>query len=86
MLNSDKDESYGYGLDLLAGVEYRLYKNVILSGEYGFSVEFQSGKYKYIDKQIYEDTSENRISERTGEKDVISLDTMSVILGIAIFF
>lgn len=79
-----KTNSTGFGLDILAAVEYRLTNNVVFSGEYGINfiseiVDIEEEiKYKY-------QTSEN-IQLDSGTIERISIRGSNVSLGLTIFF
>ena len=79
-------EGLGYGLDLIVGVEYYLYKNVIISGEYGVNFSLTFTDYEEIQHK-YDSYGERFITRRQNrESKLYKIDSQNVNLGIAIFF
>ena len=76
----DKDKTTGYGLDLILGVEYQLFTNVILSGEYGMTFLKETSEIDYEVTEV--GTSVNYINKQTGDRDRLSIRN----LGVAVFF
>jgi hypothetical protein len=81
-----KTTSTGYGLDLLCGVEYELAENILISGEYGLSLEKEKSNIDRTDSYIYEDPSQNSIRKQNGTGDTFSISDSNVKLGISVFF
>ncbi|HSP86705.1 MAG TPA: hypothetical protein VLN45_01115 [Ignavibacteriaceae bacterium] len=81
---SSKNESFGYGLDLIFGVEYKLASNIVLSGEYGITLENENSEIDYITTEI--NNGQTRIRSEIGDRDRFSLRGSSVNLGVAFFF
>ncbi len=81
---TDKDKTISYGLDIILGVEYRLFTNVILSGEYGLTFSTESSKIETEMTQIGD--SINRTSKQKGDRDRFIIRGTGVNLGISIFF
>lgn len=79
-----KNDVTGFGLDLLVDVEYRLTKNVVLSGEYGFVLTSESTEFE--DKVVYDYESYQNVRSESGTRDRISLRGSIVSLGLTIFF
>jgi len=82
---SEKDKATGFGLDLIMGVEYSLSDNIILSGEYGFTILKETRDIEDITYDIYRDPSQNSISKSSGTLDELRIYGLGVNLGIAIF-
>jgi len=81
----DMTKTFGYGFNLLFGVEYALSKNVVLSGEYGFTLLIESGDSERIENYYYYEDRPDRIYENTNEIDKFSLKGIGVNLGISVF-
>ena len=81
-----KDKSTGFGLDLILGVEYILTDNIILSGEYGLTIDKENSDIDEADNYIYSDVTQNRISTQKGKRDILIINGMGVNLGISFFF
>jgi len=82
----DSEKGYGFGIDFLVGVEYKLYKNIILSGEYSLGISKDNTEFEIMKSTIYKDGRPNIIVETIGEKNIIKLKETRVNLGISIFF
>jgi len=80
------ENGLSYGIDLIAGVEYKLTKNVIISGESGIYFGIYNSEYERIEILMYEDESRNQIKEVTADSDKIKLGELSVNLGISVYF
>jgi opacity protein-like surface antigen len=81
----EKNKTTGFGLDLLLGVEYSLSDNIILSGEYGFTILKETGDIEDIAYDIYSDPSQNSVSKSSGTVDELRIGGLGVNLGIAVF-
>ncbi|QQS34817.1 MAG: outer membrane beta-barrel protein [Ignavibacteriales bacterium] len=82
----DKEDRTGYGLDLLLGVEYNPFDNIVVSGEYGLSISKDKADLERLEKNIYRDGSPERIYKESGERDRLLIRGLGVNLGVAIFF
>lgn len=82
----DKNKRTGYGLDLLLGVEYNPFENVVLSGEYGLSFSNEKSDFESFQKNVYHDGSPERIYKEAGVYDRFVIKGLGVNLGIAVFF
>jgi len=81
---STDNKSFGYGLDLILGVEYELATNVVISGEYGLTILNENSEFE---NEMTEVTGgQNRVDKESGNRDRFSLRGSSVNLGIAVFF
>jgi hypothetical protein len=81
-----KSTSTGFGLDLILGVEYKLIKNVILSGEYGMAITKENSEFDFSSVEDYLNGASSRIRKSNGESDSFSLRGMNVNLGLSVFF
>jgi hypothetical protein len=84
--NVRNENGISFGIDLVAGVEYWLAKNVVISGESGIYFAMNNSEYEKIDNLIYEDESLNQINEVTADSKRTRIDDLSVNLGISVFF
>lgn len=82
----DKEDRTGYGLDLLLGVEYNPFDNIVLSGEYGLSVAKDKTDVERNEKSIYHNGSPDRIYNESGNRDRLLIRNLGVNLGITVFF
>lgn len=82
----EKTETTAYGLDLILGVEYKLFENVILSGEYDIALAKESSDIEFIGSDIYNDPTQNRIRKQSGTENGFSVNGTGVNMGISIFF
>lgn len=82
----NKSKSTGFGLDIIFGVEYELAENVLLSGEYGLTIERINSDIDNSTEYIYDVESLNRIISESGTRNISSIKGIGVNLGIAIFF
>ncbi|MBK7103809.1 MAG: hypothetical protein IPH62_00795 [Ignavibacteriae bacterium] len=85
-IRKSSEKGLNYGIELLMGVEYKLYKNVFLSGEYGLALTLGNLDIKTIENTIFDDPSSNYINEKTGQKNIKYLSGVGVNLGLSIFF
>lgn len=78
------DKTIGYGVDLLIGVEYGLFDNVLITGEYGVSFNFENYETNLERTEITDfDTNFSKIS---GDGNDFAIMKSGVFLGLAIFF
>lgn len=82
--SSEKEKSYGYGIDLIGGVEYRLFDNVFLSGEYGITLSKESGEIEYESTEVF--ATETRVNRIAGDRNRLLIRGLGVNLGISVFF
>jgi opacity protein-like surface antigen len=81
---TEKNKGTGFGLDLILGVEYKLASNVILSGEYGVSMQRDNSDIEYTMTDEYE--TYTHTSSEIGERNRTVIKGLGVNLGIAVFF
>ncbi len=81
-----KRKTFGFGIDLILGVEYDLSDNVILSGEYGLTISKSKTDIEDYSYYIYRDGSPDRTSKEEGNVDSFSMNGLGVKLGISVFF
>lgn len=77
-------DGFTFGAELISGVEYRLAKNVIISGEYGLILQKEKSETKTDRKDIVE--SQTYIISEHSERDDLILSGSGVKLGLAVFF
>ncbi len=75
--------SYGIGADFLAGVEYRLYKNIVISGEYGLDIVW---KRNNIESKLTDNNYSLSNKTNTEREDSFDINNKHALLGIAIYF
>ena len=82
----DNEKTFGFGIDLLLGVEYNLSENVILSGEYSLTISKSNSDIERYQSYIYNNGNPDRVNKINGESHVFSMRGLGVNLGLSIFF
>jgi len=81
------DHGIGFGADLISGVEYHLYNNILISAEYNLTLLWDKStnknKYIFIDKNS---NTQTKIKDRTRTITTVSVGGNRVLLGITFYF
>ncbi len=81
-----KDVTFEFGVDLIAGVEYKLIENIILSGEYGLTLSKENSDVEDTLTKVYFNLAPANIYKANGKSHSLTLNRSGVNLGIAVFF
>lgn len=85
-ISKESRKGFNYGIDLLLGTEYKLHKNLLLSGEYGISFLFEKLEIESLNRQASKDGETIANYNETGKSNKLNIDGIGVALGISIFF
>jgi opacity protein-like surface antigen len=82
-----KQKSTGFGLDIVVGAEYILTDNIIISGEYTFSVSKINFDIDDLEKYTSFDNPENNsLYHEKGKRNEFGFGGNYVNFGLAVFF
>lgn len=81
---TSKIKTTGFGIDIIAGVEYRLTTNIVFSAEYGLTFSKESSEL--VNELSEESGTTIRNSSQNGTVDRTFIRGTNVSLGITIFF
>lgn len=82
-----KHKETGFGLDIVFGAEYALTDNLIISGEYTFSVSKTNFDIDDLEKYTYSDNPENNsLHIEKGKRNEFGFGGNYVNFGLAVFF
>lgn len=82
--STSNEKAFGFGLDLVSGINYQLFTNVILSGEYGLMLSKENTKLDY--ETIEQTVTGDRVHKENGDINSFSIRGSNVNLGITIYF